>query len=41
MGGIDQVAAYERFGLDMVLYTGPDYMFDEAQAKMILLSPAE
>jgi len=29
LGGIDQWAAYERFGMDMVIYTGPHLVYDE------------
>ncbi len=29
LGGGDQFTAYERFGLDMAIYTGPSYTFDE------------
>jgi len=29
LGGCDAYQAYERFGLDMVIYTGPSYSFDE------------
>jgi len=29
LGGCDQFEAYERFGLDMAIYCGPNYEFDE------------
>ena len=29
LDGIDQFRAYERFGLDMAIYTGPTWKFDE------------
>jgi len=29
LGGIDQYAAYERFGMDPVIYTGPRFIFDD------------
>ncbi|MGB9620748.1 MAG: hypothetical protein ACPL7K_10070, partial [Armatimonadota bacterium] len=29
LGGCDQFEAYERFGLDMAIYCGPTYEFDE------------
>lgn len=29
LGGIDQYAAYERFGMDPVIYIGPRFIFDE------------
>jgi uroporphyrinogen decarboxylase len=29
LGGVDQYAAYARFGMDPVIYTGPSYTFSE------------
>lgn len=29
LGGCDQYEAYERFGMDMVIYTGPEWKYDE------------
>lgn len=29
LGGVDQFEAYERFGLDMVIYTGPAFEYSE------------
>ncbi len=29
LGGIDQYAAYERFGMDAVIYVGPNFIYDE------------
>lgn len=29
LGGCDQFQAYERFGLDMAIYTGPEFLYDE------------
>ena len=29
LGGIDQFEAYERFGLDMAIYAGPNFTYDE------------
>ena len=30
LGGIDQYAAYERFGMDPVIYTGPSFTYDQS-----------
>ncbi|MDH7567981.1 MAG: uroporphyrinogen decarboxylase family protein [Armatimonadota bacterium] len=29
LGGVDQYGAYERFGMDPVIYTAPRYLYDE------------